>query len=182
MASGQTANYQLNQWEAEDKVLRTEFNADNAKLDAALAELAAEVEGAVQANPYQKLAHVAVTQAADTVTLDLSGVDWNQWSIVAAVADPINHLADNTSFTVNGPNIAVQREISGEITPAFGPHLFVFFPMRNAQRLVRYLAFPGGQLAGSAQGTYSAITGITLGTNSSHGLKVGSRITVYGIR
>ena len=30
MASGQTANYQLNQWEAEDKVLRTEFNADNA--------------------------------------------------------------------------------------------------------------------------------------------------------
>ena len=37
MASGQTANYQLNQWEAEDKVLRTEFNADNAKLDAALA-------------------------------------------------------------------------------------------------------------------------------------------------
>ena len=42
MASGQTANYQLNQWEAEDKVLRTEFNADNAKLDAALAELAAD--------------------------------------------------------------------------------------------------------------------------------------------
>ena len=29
MASGQTANYQLNQWEAEDKVLRTDFNADN---------------------------------------------------------------------------------------------------------------------------------------------------------
>ncbi len=36
MASGQTANYQLNQWEAEDKVLRTEFNADNVKIDAAL--------------------------------------------------------------------------------------------------------------------------------------------------
>ena len=31
MASGQTTNYQLNQWEAEDKVLRTEFNADNAE-------------------------------------------------------------------------------------------------------------------------------------------------------
>ena len=40
MASGQTANYQLNQWEAEDKVLRTEFNADNQKIDAALAGLA----------------------------------------------------------------------------------------------------------------------------------------------
>ena len=86
MASGQTANYQLNQWEAEDKVLRTEFNADNAKLDAALAELAAEVEGAVQANPYQKLAHVAVTQAADTVTLDLSGVDLSQYQALELYA------------------------------------------------------------------------------------------------
>ena len=45
MASGQTANYQLNQWEAEDKVLRTEFNADNAKIDAALAAIPKIVTG-----------------------------------------------------------------------------------------------------------------------------------------
>ena len=43
MATNQTANYQLNQWEPTDQVLRTDFNADNAKLDAALAEKA-EVE------------------------------------------------------------------------------------------------------------------------------------------
>jgi len=36
MASNQTANFGLNQWSAEDKVLREEFNADNAKVDAAL--------------------------------------------------------------------------------------------------------------------------------------------------
>ena len=36
MASGQTSNYKLNQWAAEDPVLRTDFNQDNAKLDAAL--------------------------------------------------------------------------------------------------------------------------------------------------
>lgn len=173
MATNYTTNYQLNQWEPTDQVLRTDFNADNAKIDAALAGKLTAVE---------IVAEATADSILSGLTLDLSGVDWNQWSIVAAVADPINHLADNTSFTVNGPSITTQREISGEITPAFGPHLFVFFPMRNAQRLVRYLAFPGGQLAGSAQGTYSAITGITLGTNSSHGLKVGSRITVYGIR
>ena len=40
MASGQTSNYGLNQWAAEDKVLRTDFNQDNAKLDAALDHLA----------------------------------------------------------------------------------------------------------------------------------------------
>ena len=31
-----TPNYSLSQWEAEDKVLRTDFNADNAKIDAAI--------------------------------------------------------------------------------------------------------------------------------------------------
>ena len=36
MSTNHTTNYALNQWEATDKVLRTEFNADNAKIDAAL--------------------------------------------------------------------------------------------------------------------------------------------------
>ena len=36
-----TANYQLNQWEDSDRVRRSDFNADNAKLDSALAALAA---------------------------------------------------------------------------------------------------------------------------------------------
>ena len=40
MASNQTSNYGLNQWEATDQVLRTEFNEDNQKIDAALKELA----------------------------------------------------------------------------------------------------------------------------------------------
>lgn len=39
MASGQTKVYGLNQWQAEDQVLREEFNADNAKVDQALAQL-----------------------------------------------------------------------------------------------------------------------------------------------
>ena len=40
MSTNHTTNYNLNQWEATDKVLRTEFNEDNAKIDAALAGLA----------------------------------------------------------------------------------------------------------------------------------------------
>ena len=36
MSTNHTTNYNLNQWEATEKVLRTEFNADNAKIDAAL--------------------------------------------------------------------------------------------------------------------------------------------------
>ena len=39
MASNQTSNYGLSQWEATDQVLREEFNADNSKIDAALKDL-----------------------------------------------------------------------------------------------------------------------------------------------
>ena len=40
-----TEHYQLNQWNANDQVKRTDFNDDNAKIDAALAGLA-------EARPY----------------------------------------------------------------------------------------------------------------------------------
>jgi len=39
MSTNHTANYNLCQWVPSDKVLRTDFNEDNAKLDAALAGL-----------------------------------------------------------------------------------------------------------------------------------------------
>ena len=37
MPSNQTPNYALNQWERDDRVLMEDFNADNAKIDTALA-------------------------------------------------------------------------------------------------------------------------------------------------
>ena len=43
MASNHTANYNLSQWEENDEVLRVDFNADNLKLDTALAAAEAEI-------------------------------------------------------------------------------------------------------------------------------------------
>ena len=39
MASSHTAVYQLNQWDAADPVIHTDFNEDNAKIEAALADI-----------------------------------------------------------------------------------------------------------------------------------------------
>ena len=65
MASNQTSNYGLNQWEATDQVLRTDFNQDNAKLDAALKALAdkeTELEGTLagQAAAIAKLGNCSI--------------------------------------------------------------------------------------------------------------------------
>ena len=45
MPSNQTPNYALNQWERDDRILMEDFNADNAKIDAALATQAALLAG-----------------------------------------------------------------------------------------------------------------------------------------
>lgn len=46
----ETGNYQLNQWESTDRILREDFNADNAKVDQALGSLAATVAGCGNCN------------------------------------------------------------------------------------------------------------------------------------
>ena len=63
MASSYTSSYQLCQWEGTDKVLRTDFNGDNAKIDAALkANADAIAAKAAQAD----LEEVAADLAAET--------------------------------------------------------------------------------------------------------------------
>ena len=49
MASDYTSNYQLPIWAPEDSFLRTEFNDANQKIDAAITEVAAEVETLAEA-------------------------------------------------------------------------------------------------------------------------------------
>ena len=73
MASKYTTNYNLCQWEASDKVLRTEFNADNAKIDAALGSLASSVSGKASSSALNSLQNTVdnlKTSKADKSALD----------------------------------------------------------------------------------------------------------------
>ena len=45
-----TTNYNLNQWEADDRVTRADFNDDNAKIDAALGSCARVMAGTYDGN------------------------------------------------------------------------------------------------------------------------------------
>ena len=76
MSTNHTTNYDLNQWEGTDKVLRTEFNADNSKIDAALKAnadaIAAEAAAREAGERWVKLFDQTVAQATDNVAIDLS--------------------------------------------------------------------------------------------------------------
>lgn len=68
MASDQTANLGLNQWAADDPVLRADFNADNQKLDASLTRV--------------RLRTVTTGADAYQVDVDVSDIDWTKYLYV----------------------------------------------------------------------------------------------------
>ena len=68
MATNQTTNYQLNQWEPTDAVQRVEFNQDNAKLDTVLKSLADQVVQKANQSALNTLIS-AVNQKADASTV-----------------------------------------------------------------------------------------------------------------
>lgn len=69
----QTTNYQLNQWEKADRIQMEDFNADNAKIDAALASIK-------ELLPIVHLQTITTTAAATKLDIDLSGFDWDTYT------------------------------------------------------------------------------------------------------
>ena len=63
MASNYTEHYDLCQWEATDQVQRTDFNADNAKVDAALNTLAGQVAEKAEMSTVSSLLQMVANKA-----------------------------------------------------------------------------------------------------------------------
>ena len=98
MATNQTTNYQLNQWEPTDAVQRVDFNADNAKVDAALKSLSDQV---VQKANQSALNTVisAVNQKADAST-------------VSALSQTVAAKADSSTVTALAQTVAQKADQS----------------------------------------------------------------------
>jgi len=77
MANNYTSNYGLCQWEASDKVLRTEFNADNAKIDSAIKAVDRRVDGKASTSALDSLKStvdsLSAMVAGHTGTLEKKG-------------------------------------------------------------------------------------------------------------
>ena len=68
----QTANYQLNQWDPGDRILREEFNEDNARIDAAIARLEA-------ACPYRVMKQIITSAEARVIDIDMTDIAWQEY-------------------------------------------------------------------------------------------------------
>lgn len=78
MASNHTEHFSLNQWQADDQVLRTDFNENNAKIDAALNDLsgglAEKADQAALDALAAEVAKKATTAALETVSKKLAAM------------------------------------------------------------------------------------------------------------
>ena len=72
MASNYTEHYDLCQWETTDQVQRTDFNADNAKIDAALKSQADSLL-ALSGQVEEEMASLAASVSANTTALNGKG-------------------------------------------------------------------------------------------------------------
>ena len=66
MSTNKTQHYQLNQWEAEDKVLRSEFNQDNRTIDEALSGLAGQTAGKAERVDVEALSFQVASKASQS--------------------------------------------------------------------------------------------------------------------
>ena len=74
-----TTNYQLNQWAKSDRIRMDDFNADNAKIDAALKANADAIAETAAAFPLVKIKEVTLGSSTAAYTLDVSDVDFTQY-------------------------------------------------------------------------------------------------------
>ena len=147
----QTTNYQLNQWDGEDRILRTDFNSDNQKIDAALksqadalaAETAAReqaVAGIEQHLSLQELYRYTVdySNQAGTLYITPQNVNWGQWRCIHMQFTPV--LGSGITY-----NAMVNHDAKGVVGSSLTGKLHVqFFPMWDSSRNICCLSLGGG--------------------------------------
>ena len=94
-----TTNYQLNQWAKSDRVMMDDFNADNAKIDAALKAnadaIAAETTARIAGDALVKLKEITVTSETTQLSIDMSDIDLNLYEkIILYPHLPGNDITD----------------------------------------------------------------------------------------
>ena len=94
MASGQTEKYGLNQWEPGDQVLREEFNADNRKLEAAIATKLEAVTGSYAGN--------ASSSGSQEIVLGFRPKFVMVWAVTTVTSSSLDSLVSGRAMATDG--------------------------------------------------------------------------------
>lgn len=161
MPSNYTENYSLNQWSNNDQIKMEDFNADNARIDGALANKLG------RATPLKTL---QCPSNANGFIIPLSDTDWNNWEYIAIHCDMISSNPNMMSYKVGGQSMPT---VSSHIHPC----IIVLFPRHDSSRLVEVLILSYNTFLRFLNIPYSDCTSIEF---SISGGFPKSNFTVYG--
>ena len=163
----QTSNYQLNQWAESDRILRTDFNSDNAKIEAALADKLGKIE---------LIQTVTATSNSTALVMDLTSFAWSDWSILFFQfrCGASNYSNTLRMYLGGASGIGYLAELTQR-----NNMLGILFPGRNAAERVCAVGFPGGQL-GISTSTYSQIEKMQVSITPTY-MDGSEQLLLYGI-
>ena len=181
MASNYTTNYNLCQWEPTDQVQRVDFNADNIKIDTALATIKATADQADSVAGFKLVGESVLTSLQSSLELNLAGFNFSQYGVVCIA------LAPRTSFSSASVTVICSGYTLGTIKASNGIYpqtdaRILFFPMFCSE--CWFFAQTMGFNTDSASGhsiRIDQLSTIKL-TASSAALDSGSAIRIWGLK
>ena len=197
MANSQTEHYGLNQWAAEDKVLREEFNQDNAKIDA-------EIQLLANADKLIKLTELTVAEDCYQADISLDEIDLSRFSMVRILVSAVTG-AGGLWMRMN--NISSSSYYTTSSTSTSNPEQYTYADVtiagnRGISAKIDLMPYNLGQYTAAmihSEGLYSRLVNATfgavctsvpftelaqvnfLGTYDTYTIKAGSRFDVYGL-
>ena len=173
----QTTNYQLSQWEATDRILMSDFNADNAKIDAALATIGHS----------QLIRTVTTEHSVSNISLQVDNIDWNEWELVMLhfpYRAGVLQEGDRFSCSING------GQVVGSNSAATGsflrtdpyPYLLIFLPWHDATRQVQAVSFGNVSTFHQAECTFGEMTSLLLGYSSPNYRLPSITLSLWGVK
>lgn len=184
-----TENYLLNQWDDSDRVLREDFNADNAAVDAALYALA-------QQGALTQLCSFTVSDqitGTEVFTMPVSEIDWSKWQSVF-----VDFALKGSGYMLLYPNYDAQgASSSGYITSTSYNSLAGMLACDyEGKRITRaefqifcqstkalQVVCPFDKVTGQSDYTYGELTSLHLTPyHESYTMEPGSTITFWGLR
>jgi len=183
-SSNKTAYLKLNQWAASDPVLRADFNADNAILDAALRD-----------SPWIRLTDVTTVAEVEQVNLNLSSIDVSkifEYRIYTSYDGPVaGNVAGSGRIRINSMTTDKYYNPNGAydyLTYCSSRHLTTLrhIPGQRLWAFLQFVALSGDESSGavsgySTAGVLSRINTINFYVSEAK-VPVGTRFTVFGLR
>ena len=174
-----TANYQLNQWDPGDRILREDFNGDNKKIDNAIFT-------AYNRSLWRPLRSIVTEADAEQVEVDIEGFDWGDW-IYVHLSVEVYTSEDRAAVLVraNGTDVLeAWGNVPGSATGYLG-HA-TLFTLGDKRRNILSLASNGYTGVGFRESSYKFNTSylhpFTVVGKGRVDILAGTRIQIWGVQ